>query len=378
VGVIKIGLIVNPIAGMGGSVGLKGTDGDAGAQARLLGATPVTPERTEAFVAHLRPRADTMWLVAPGLMGEAYAAPLAGQMIVVGERTPQESAAQPASTTASDTRRLARLMVESGADLIVFVGGDGTARDLLDAVGVGVPVVGVPAGVKVYSSAFALSPHAAAEMVNAFDAGTDVTEAEVLDIDEDAFRENRLEARHYGYLLVPSIQSLRQPGKEGARMTLDSLEGKRDIAASFVERMDATTLYLLGPGTTVQPISEALGLPKTLLGIDAVYDGEVVAMDLNERRILALLAEYPKRKIVVTPLGGNGFLFGRGNKPFTPEVIRQVGRAHIVVVATEHKIQRVGALLVDTGDSEVDALLAGYIEVQVGYDVARVVKVRAA
>ena len=376
--VTKIGLIVNPIAGMGGSVGLKGTDGDAGARARLLGATPVTPERTEAFVAHLRPRADTMWLVAPGLMGEAYAAPLAGQMTVVGERTPQESAAQPASTTASDTRRLARLMVESGADLIVFVGGDGTARDLLDAVGVGVPVVGVPAGVKVYSSAFALSPHAAAEMVNAFDAGTDVTEAEVLDIDEDAFRENRLEARHYGYLLVPSIQSLRQPGKEGARMTLDSLEGKRDIAASFVERMDATTLYLLGPGTTVQPISEALGLPKTLLGIDAVYDGEVVAMDLNERRILALLAEYPKRKIVVTPLGGNGFLFGRGNKPFTPEVIRQVGRAHIVVVATEHKIQRVGALLVDTGDSEVDALLAGYIEVQVGYDVARVVKVRAA
>jgi len=375
--VIKIGLIVNPIAGMGGSVGLKGTDGDAVMQARLLGATPVAPDRTEAFLAHFRPRADALWLVAPGPMGEAYAASLTGQMTVIGERTPQGAAAGPASTTASDTRRLARLMVESGADLIVFVGGDGTARDLLDAVGVSVPVVGVPAGVKVYSSAFALSPRAAAEMVNAFDAGTDVTEAEVLDIDEDAFRENRLEARHYGYLLVPSIQSLRQPGKEGARMTLDSLEGKRDIAASFVERIDATTLYLLGPGTTVQPISEALGLPKTLLGIDAVYGGEVVAMDLNERRILALLAEYPKRKIVVTPLGGNGFLFGRGNKPFTPEVIRRVGRAHIVVVATEHKVQQVGALLVDTGDSELDALLAGYIEVQVGYDVARVVKVRA-
>ncbi len=264
---IKIGLIVNPIAGMGGSVGLKGTDGDVVAQARLLGATPVTPQRTQVFLAHLRLRADVLWLVAPDLMGEVHAAPLAGQMVVVGERTPQEPAARPASTTASDTRKLASLMVESGADLIVFVGGDGTARDLLDAVGVAVPVVGVPAGVKVYSSAFALSPRAAAEMVNAFDVDTDVTEAEVLDIDEDAFRENRLEARHYGYLLVPSIQSLRQPGKEGSRMTLDTLEAKRDISASFVERMDATTLYLLGPGTTVQAISAELDLPRPCWGL---------------------------------------------------------------------------------------------------------------
>lgn len=374
---IKIGLIVNPIAGMGGSVGLKGTDGDAAAQARLLGARPVTPDRTATFLAHLHPRTEAVWLVAPGSMGAAYAAPLGDQARVVGSEVPAGAEEQAGATTASDTRRFARLMVDHGAGLIVFVGGDGTARDILDAVGVSVPVVGVPAGVKVYSSAFALSPRAAAEMVNGFDAGTDVTEAEVLDIDEAAFRDNRLEAKHYGYLLVPSIQALRQPGKEGSRVTLDTLEGKRDIAISFVERMDAATLYLLGPGTTVQAIPEALGLPKTLLGIDAVYDGKVVAMDLNERGILDLLAAYPRREIVVTPLGGNGFLFGRGNKPFTPEVIRQVGRDHIVVVATEQKLQQVGVLRVDTGDGDVDALLDGYIQVEVGYDMARVIKVRA-
>jgi predicted polyphosphate/ATP-dependent NAD kinase len=378
---MKIGLIVNPIAGMGGSVGLKGTDGEGmAARATALGADPVTPARTRAFLTHLpataSPDRRIDWLAAPREMGAVYLSASDIEARVVGALDAQGAAAPTARTTAADTRRVAREMVDAGAKLLVFVGGDGTARDILDAVGTQIPVVGVPAGVKVYSGAFALSPRAAAEMVDAFVDGADITEAEVLDIDEAAFREGRLEADHYGYLLVPNIQELRQPGKEGTGMALDTQEAKRDIAAAFVDRMADDVLILLGPGTTVSAIAETLDLPKTLLGIDAIYAGQMVAQDLNERAILDLLRHYSQCIIVVTPLGGNGFLFGRGNKPFTPEVIRRVGRENLVVVATEHKVRQVGVLRVDTGDEDVDTMLAGYIEVQIGYDLARVVKVQ--
>jgi predicted polyphosphate/ATP-dependent NAD kinase len=365
----KIGLIVNPIAGMGGSVGLKGTDGEMAQRARDLGATPVTPERTAAFLAAVQRCEELTWVVAPSAMGEQYVEERGCAYRVAGEVE--------AVTTAADTQRIARHMLNAGVELLVFVGGDGTARDVYDAVGTQIPVIGVPAGVKVYSGAFALSPRAAAEMLSAFHAGTDLTEAEVLDIDEAAFREDRLDAHHYGYLLVPNAQSRLQPGKSGSPNTLDTAENKKEIAASFVERLDDGTLYLLGPGTTVAAITEALGVSKTLLGVDALKGGESVGSDLSERRILALLDAHPQSRIVVTPLGGNGFIFGRGNKPFTPAVIRRVGLDRTTVVATEHKVREVGVLRVDTGDEELDQRLSGYLEVIIGYDLARMMKVLA-
>jgi predicted polyphosphate/ATP-dependent NAD kinase len=365
----KIGLIVNPIAGMGGTVGLKGTDGPMVHRARDLGADPVTPERTLAFLSAIQGCPDLVWYVAPGEMGEDFVDGRTIDALRVGKLE--------GATTAADTRRVARQMLEKGIDLLVFVGGDGTARDIYDAVGTEVPVVGVPAGVKVYSGAFALSPRAAAEMVRAFCEGTDLTEAEVLDIDEAAFREDRLDARHYGYLLVPNVQTGLQPGKAGSPNTLDTAENKREIAATFLERLEAGTLYLLGPGTTVAAVAEAAGVPKTLLGVDAFQDGAMVGRDLNERQILALLEEHPRCQIVVTPLGGNGFIFGRGNKPFTPAVIRRVGVDRVVVLATEDKAREVGVLRVETGDVEIDRMLSGYVEVLIGYDVARMMRVVA-
>lgn len=369
-----IGLIVNPIAGMGGSVGLKGTDGPMVLQARRMGARPVTPERAADFLAHVAHHKAIAWLAGPGPMGAMYLSALAlpFTLVTAGVRECGDD------TTADDTRRIATAMVQAGADLLVFVGGDGTARDIHDAIGVQRPVVAVPAGVKVYSGAFALSPRAAAAMVEAFIAGADVTEVEVLDIDEDAFREGRLEARHYGFLLTPAVEAQLQPGKEGTRTTPDTVENKRELAAAFVEEMETGVLYLLGPGTTVQAIAEALAAEKTLLGIDALLDGQIIARDLNEQQILALLEAHPRTSIVVTPLGGNGFIFGRGNKPFTPEVIRRVGREHIVVIATEQKAHQIGVLRVDTGDAALDGQLAGYHQVLIGYGIARAMRVQAA
>lgn len=367
-----IGLLVNPIAGMGGSVGLKGTDGDTIEHARALGASPVTPQRTRDMLEHLAIPRELRWSAPSGSMGGDYLEALSIPYTAIDDVAEE--------TSAEDTRRIARQLVKAGVDLLVFVGGDGTARDIVDAIGISLPVVGVPAGVKVYSAAFALSPRAAAHMIESFIEGASVTEQEVLDIDEDAFRAGRLAAQPYGFLLVPDVRGDLQPGKEGSRVTPDIEENRHDVAADIVEGMDPNTLYLLGPGTTVAAIAEALGIPKTLLGVDAILGGKLIGQDLNERAMLELLQERdpPDVCIIVTPLGGNGFIFGRGNKQFTPEVIRRVGPGNIRVVSTDHKLRELSVLRVDTGDHETDRLLEGYIQVTIGYHYSSVIRVVAA
>ena len=364
----KIGLIVNPVAGMGGSVGLKGTDGDSYKRSLELGARPVTPLRTGDFLAHIRNRADIELVTAPGVMGEVHIGDFGAPATVVGAVT--------GDTSAQDTRRIAADMVSQGIDLLIFVGGDGTARDICDAVGLTVPVVAVPSGVKIFSAAFAFSARAAAEMVDAFIDGTSVAEQEVLDIDEDAFRDNRLASRLYGYLRVPDVKRYLQGGKECSSVTRSAVETKAEVASHILEEMEDDTLYLLGPGTTVKAVADAAGVPKTLLGVDAIAAGTLVGRDLNEKSILALLQKFEKRYIIVTPIGGNGFIFGRGSKQFTPDVIRRVGREHIIIVATPDKLVKLEALHVDTGDFQLDQVLAGYLSVTVGYKETMKMEVR--
>ncbi|MEA3376544.1 MAG: ATP-NAD kinase family protein [Chloroflexota bacterium] len=364
----RVGLIVNPVAGMGGSVGLKGTDGEMHEKALELGAEPVTPKRTRDTLAHIERGDEIAFLAAPGEMGAAYLREIDVPVRVIGDIGPE--------TSAEDTKRIAEAMVADGVELLIFVGGDGTARDIYDAVGTDVPVVGVPAGVKVFSSAFALSARAAAEMVDAFLTGGPLTEEEVLDIDEEAYRDDKLASRLYGTLLVPEARALLQPAKAASDVSTPSEQVKRDIASFIVDEMKPGTLYLLGPGTTVRAITEELGLSKTLLGVDAVHDGTLVGEDLNEQDILGLLEQHGERKIVVTPIGGNGFIFGRGSKQFTPTVIRAVGREHVMVVGTRQKVRQLDCLRVDTGDLELDEILCGYIKVAVGYREWMMVEVR--
>ena len=361
----RVGLIVNPVAGMGGSVGLKGTDGDMYEQALKLGATPVSPQRVREFLAHIRCRDAIHLLAAPGPMGADCAEAEGLDFDVVGD-----IGSQPAP---EDTRAVAGEMLETGVELIVFAGGDGTARDIVDAVDQRVPVLAIPAGVKIYSSVFAFDPRAAAELLDAFADGAQVAEEEVLDIDEDAFRSGRLDSRHYGFLLTPQVDRLLQGGKESIGSTAEALE---DLAAAVVEDMDPGTLYLLGPGTTVRAVADELEIDKTLLGVDAVLDGQLAGADLNERAILELLDQHRDAVIVVTPLGGNGFIFGRGNKQFTAEVLRRVGRENFVIVSDKAKLLQLNCLHVDTGDAALDEALAGYIDVVIGRDYHKLMRVQ--
>jgi predicted polyphosphate/ATP-dependent NAD kinase len=259
-------------------------------------------------------------------------------------------------------------MVNLGVDLIIFSGGDGTARDLYEAINGRIPVIGIPSGVKIHSSVFAISPSAAGDIAVKFIDGeiTSIHDSEVLDIDENAFRENRLSAKLYGFLRVPHEEALLQTSKEVTPTSEE--ENLKAIAADIIDEMETDTLYILGPGSTTRTIAEHIGVQKTLLGVDVIQNRKLILGDANENQLLEILDE-KKAKIIVTIIGGQGFVFGRGNQQISPRVIRVVGIKNILVVATPVKIASLHGrpLLVDTGDQELDAQLSGYIRVITDY-----------
>jgi len=369
----SVGLVVNPIAGMGGRVGLKGTDGrDVLEEARARGAEPVSPGRTEAALAVFEERTDDLHLLTgPGDMGETEAKSCGFDPTVVGE-------IQSGRTTAADTKRIATEMVDRGVDLLVFAGGDGTARDVADAVGRSIPGVGIPAGVKIYSGVFAPNPRAAGELVALFLNGeTDGLELrEVMDIDEADFRENTLSARLYGYLEVPDERQLVQNPKSSGSGSSES--ARRNIARGVIQEMEEGVLYILGPGTTTKAIADELGVESTLLGVDAIRDGELVGADLNETEILEYLGDRPA-EIIVSVIGGQGCVFGRGNQQLSPSVLGRVGTENVTIVATEEKILSLedNRLFVDTPDTELNQELSGYRKVRTGRNERMVVSVDA-
>ncbi len=371
-GRLRLGVIVNPAAGMGGRLGLKGTDGEAFLEALARGARPVSPLRASRFLSALRREWLEAVLMPPGPMGSGapgYPWGLEGLVEVV-DCVPEGKW----PTTREDTLSCAASML-GRVDLLVFVGGDGTARDVLDVVDARLPALGVPAGVKVYSAVFAVSPEAAAATVGHCSVeGCPLEEREVLDIDEEAFRRGELRARLYGYMLVPRSLHVQQ-GKEPSRADPGVLE---DIAEQVAELVEDCTLYILGPGSTVARIARRLGVEKTLLGVDAYHSGRLVGRDLDAESLEALASRYERVKLILSPIGGTGFLLGRGNQQIPPSLLARIGRGGLIVAADPEKLRGVGyTLLVDTGDPEVDRLLEGPIRVIVGYNRWAMARIRA-
>jgi predicted polyphosphate/ATP-dependent NAD kinase len=364
----KIGLIVNPIAGMGGSVGLKGTDGGIYQKALKMGAKPITPKRVSELLSLIINKEEIFMLVAPGRMGADIIKNKGIKFEVIGNIGEV--------TSAEDTKRIAKLMLRKGIDLLIFCGGDGTARDVYDAIGLEIPVVAVPGGVKMYSSIFTFNPKAAAQIIDGFlEDFIETEDREILDIDEKLVRKDMLMSTLYGYLKVLKFRNLIQAGKIGSKFGRTIEENKTEITEWVIEDMKKDTLYLLGPGTTVKTITDSLGLPKTLLGIDAISNKEIIGKDLNENSILKLLGEFHEVEIIISPIGGQGFIFGRGNKQFTPKVIKKIGKKNIKIVATEDKIRNLDCLRVDTGDSDFDLELKGLVKVIIGYKEQLVIQV---
>jgi predicted polyphosphate/ATP-dependent NAD kinase len=343
-----IGFIVNPVAGMGGAVGLKGTDGKAILQQAIaLGAKPIAAQRAETFLSEIATaKAHLKLVVGAGEMGENEATKQGYTCEVIGEAKAQ--------TAPEDTQAIAKGIVEAGVDLLVYCGGDGTTRDIQKAVDLKRPVLGVPTGVKMHSALFAISPQAAARVAIQFLWGwLPVREAEVMDIDEEAFRQGHLSAELYGYMLSPFEPHLIQGNKMESATTENEVENQAAIAIYVIEEMAPDTLYIVGPGTTTRTVADLLDQKKTLLGVDIFLNKQIVARDVNERQILEQIRGKPA-KIIVTPIGGQGFIFGRGNQQISSKVIRQVGLENIMVIATKSKLDRLKSLRVDTGDVELD------------------------
>ena len=358
-----LGLIVNPIAGMGGSVGLKGTDGDLVTQARALGAVALAAGRAKIALSQLvgagkKPRV----LTCSGVMG-ADVARGCGFEISILHRIGK------GATGAADSRAAARAIAARKPDLLLFVGGDGTARDLLPIVGTTTPILGVPSGVKMHSAVFAATARAAGQVAREFlDAANResmLRDAEVMDRDRSADAATAPSPRLFGIVRTPSLSFLVPGAKSASRVTdQQALAGAvRRVAGLLRDKH----ISLLGPGSTMQQVKRACGFAGTALGVDAVQEGRRLALDLNEAGILDLVEEFPAR-LVMGVIGGQGFLFGRGNQQFSGRVIRRVGIENLTVLSSMEKLMALPGrrLLVDTGDAGLDRLLRGFIRVSVG------------
>ena len=359
----RLGLIVNPLAGIGGRVGLKGSDGfEIQQQALQLGAVPRAHDRAVEALEKVQSVPGLEVVTYPAEMGQDAAVACGFAPIVLGS-------IEPGRTTADDTISAARDMLCLGIDLLLFAGGDGTARDIHTAVNANLPVLGIPAGVKIHSAVFATSAGSAGSLAALFLQGrvSELREAEVMDIDESAFREGVVSAELHGYLRIPYRGSLVQAAKSASSPSEAATASA--IAHDVIDRMQPGVLYIIGPGTTTRMIATELGLKKTLLGVDVILDRELVATDVNESQLLALVSGKQAR-IVVTPIGGQGFIFGRGNQQISHRVIQMVGRDNILVVSAAAKLYALAGrpLLADTGDRAIDKLLRGYVSVITGYN----------
>jgi predicted polyphosphate/ATP-dependent NAD kinase len=372
---MKLGFIVNPIAGMGGKVGLKGTD-NVLREAVSRGARPIAPKRAEEFLKKLKEdmteTAIEVW-TCPRTMGEkeARAAGLRSTILpmkICGE------------TSAEDTRRAVRLLIVEKADLLVFVGGDGTAKDVFDAMqgSATMPVLGVPSGVKMYSGIFAINPADAVDVVLAFARKeAEMTEFEIMDADEKAIRSDAFAVKLHGFLTGPFIPAHVQGSKQISPETVDEKENQKAIARFIIEELPRKATLILGPGTTVECVAELLGVEKTVLGVDVYKEGGV-ALDVDEERILRDVKDWPKTWIVLSPIGHQGILLGRGNQQISPRIVKRIGKKRIIVAATKSKLQSIegNVLRVDTSDAEVDKMLRGYIRVVTDYREWRLMRVQ--
>ncbi|MGL6162619.1 ATP-NAD kinase family protein [Microbulbifer sp.] len=361
----RLGLIINPWAGVGGPAGLKGSDGAKTVeQALAAGAEPQAQKRAATALEALQPFRDQLEILCfSGAMGETVARDLGFRATVVGGAPTEPSIPE-------DSERAARAIRDASADLIIFAGGDGTARNMVNALGSDFPVLGIPAGVKMHSACFAISPRAGGEVLRRLMAGqlVDLREREVRDIDEKSFREGRVSTRYYGELLAPEeghfLQAVKNAGREVEELAV------ADIAAEVVEELDPDTLYIFGPGSTTLAILGEMGREGTLLGVDLLRGGEVIAADVSAADIEGALAEHQgPAKIILTAIGGQGHLIGRGNQQFSPAVLRAVGRDNLVAVATKTKITELNGrpLLIDSGDAALDESWSGFIRVITGY-----------
>lgn len=372
----KVGLLINPIAGMGGRVGLKGTDGaDIVTLARERGAIPESSLKAVKALKQLLPlRDELLFLVAQGSMGEMAVREVGLRYEIVYEPGRPDGVVEDVmnevgvDTSAADSIKILEQFRALDVELVLFAGGDGTARDVAKGIGLTVPVVGIPAGVKIYSPVFAITPEAAGRMAYDYlsESIMGLVEKEVIDIEETAFRRDEIVTEVYGYLTVLNdqvhLQNLKSPTPQ------DGASAQVSAALQVIDEMVDDVYYIVGSGSTTSRVMEELGLSGTQLGVDIIKNRQLIAKDVSEREILAIIGDQPV-KLIVTPMGGQGYLFGRGNQQLSDKVLARIAKDDIIIVSTHGKINTFYGrpLWIYTGDSVIDEKLSGYYKIVLGY-----------
>jgi len=365
----KIGLIINPVAGMGGSVALKGSD-EVIEQAIALGAKAKANDRAAiAFEALIPYKENIEIITAPMRMGQELCQFFGFDHQCISFADNHEISHSLQDSNENHTLEAAKKIKALGVDCLVFAGGDGTARNIYSAVGDNFPVLGIPAGVKIHSGVYAITPSAAGKVLELMVTNqlVSVMERDVMDIDESLFRQGIVKAKRYGEMQVPAqltyMQAVKSGGKESDELVLV------DIAADVIRQVDES-LVVMGSGSTTEFIMEEMGLANTLLGVDVVQDEALVASDVTEQQLIEIIKQHQDVKLVVTLIGGQGHVFGRGNQQLSPSVIRAIGKENLIIVATKTKLEALEQrpLLVDTGDQTLDKELSGFVKVTTGYN----------
>ena len=378
---VRLGLLVNPDAGLGGRLGLKGSDGQA-ELARSKGAEDRSGPRMRLMLEYFSKLRRSgfegiEWVSSEGRMGTDWFP----QGATIGSvRTTHSSSG---STSADDTATAVGALLEEGIDLLVYAGGDGTTRDIvaaLDSAGSpDTPVIGVPTGVKMHSGCFAASPKAAAEVLSAWlDGDLLLASTEVLDLDEERYRQGEWVVQLYAEAMTPASPRWMQGSKQRIEASgeEDTTEGLADHIRELVISEDGLVIW--GSGGTLRAIAEMNGFQPTNLGIDATLGNEQVGTDLDEAGLLEILSSHTGPvTLLLSPMGGQGFLIGRGNLQLSPEVLRAIGIDNILGVVTPAKLLTVRRLRIETGDANLDAEFAAkrYMKVLQGYRTTRVLPV---
>ena len=368
----KVGLVVNPIAGIGGTVGLKGSDGaEIQAMAVKMGARKRAVEKAGMALEGILPiKDDVIIYAAPGEMGACLAQHMGFTTVALGKASEK--------TTGAHTEEAVRILGAVPVDFLLFAGGDGTARNVRAALPEGIPVIGVPAGVKIHSGVYATSIAAAGKALRACLNGTvPVRQAEVMDIDEDMYRAGRLQTKLYGYMPVPILRGFMQNPKAASFNDENDVGGICEEIKDRIRACLPNQCFIFGAGSTVAAVEKSLGLEGTLLGIDVAQNGKLIAKDVAEAELLKIAKDHVSR-LIITAIGGQGHILGRGNQQLSPAVIRLIGLENIWVVATASKIYSLPeqTLYADTGDRELDDALRGYRRVVIGWQNTLLCQVR--
>ena len=390
----RIGIIVNPDAGLGGRLALKGSDGQA-ELARSKGANDRSGPRMTESLQHLSsiisitpgPWKDIEWWLMKGRMGDSWIPNSLGEVgrWNIIDETPQK-------TSADDTTSAVHTLVKHNVEMILYAGGDGTTRDIVNALieidASETPILGVPAGVKMHSGCFGASPRASAEALAAWITGDLLlARTEVMDLDEDLYRDGEWVVRMYGEANTPGSPRWMQGSKQRVERVSETeiLEGLGDHIKETIEEKPEM-LVIWGSGGTLRTLGDSIGYAISVLGIDATRGTEQIGTDLDEVGLIETVDSHKKAfgeeseiLLLLSPMGGQGFLIGRGNLQLSPDVLRRIGIDAILGVVTPAKLATLNSLRIDTGDAELDAEFRErkYLKALQGYRTTRLIRISA-